>query len=160
MTVLTVAERKQDGQKTFSHNGYYVKRNIAVFRYDVVDTGNTFVEYVDNNEDVEDVTEEVIVLQDFESQKVNTAAEAVEEVEKEEEPIIVYPEGTITRPDRPTPVYPAAKPPQPPSQYPPRPQNRPPPPPLPRRPRPPPPSIRRPPPPPSFLSRNAQQVSY
>ena len=115
-------------------------KNIASFySYDVVDNGR--VEYSDQevaveNDDSEAATEEVIIIQDvFESQKVNNDQTSAnfeppnlpvneKKVEKEIEPIIVYPEGTISQPgggvsydDRPAPVYPspANKPPPPPS---------------------------------------------
>jgi len=155
------------------------REETAQERYDVVDNGNSNPIYTEERpeEEVEVVTEpEVIIIQEeqkFESQKVKNDDEsrvqlpAEQEEEAEQQPIIVYPEGTISGgsgggqtgnggyDDRPAPVYPSAQP-QP--QYAPRPppQNRPPP----RRPlRPPPSNLRRPPPPPPkylpALSRNA-----
>jgi len=156
-------------------------QETAQERYDVVDNGSSRVEYGDQevaveNEDSEVATEEVIIIQDvFESQKVtNGQASAnfeppnlpVNEKKVEEiEPIIVYPEGTISQAggasydDRPAPVYPSPAN-KPPPQYaprpPPPPQSRPPP--QPRRPnRPPPSNIRRPPPPPKYLPALSRQ---
>jgi len=136
-------------------------------RYDVVDV-NEPEQIAGGDEDyyeVEDATEEVIIIQEgqFESQKVNAAETLEKSVDQEEQkPIIIYPEGTVTQPnnygERPAPVYPApsnkpSTPPYPPRQVPKRPL---PPPPQFRRP-PPPSNVRRP-PPPSYLpalSRNA-----
>ena len=154
----------------------------SFYSYDVVDNGSSRLEYGEpevavENEDSEAATEEVIIIQDvFESQKVNndqTSANfepptlPVNEKKVEEiEPIIVYPEGTISQPgggvsfdDRPAPVYPSPAN-KPPPQYaprpPPPPQSRPPP--QPRRPnRPPPSNIRRPPPPPKYLPALSRQ---
>lgn len=143
-------------------------------RYDVVDNANSKVEYTDDvNVDEEASTEEVIIIQEeqqFEPKKVKPEVKPVvakielpvesKKVEEEQQPIIIYPEGTISQPsnngydDRPAPVYPSANQPQT-NKYqprPPLPERRPVPPPPQRRPRPPPPgSLRRPPPPPKYL---------
>ena len=120
-------------------------KNIdSFYSYDVVDNGSSRLEYADQevaveNEDSEAATEEVIIIQDvFESQKVNIDQTSAnfepsnlpvneKKVEKEIEPIIVYPEGTISQPgggvsydDRPAPVYPSPANKPPPPQYAPR----------------------------------------
>ena len=100
----------------------------SFYSYDVVDNGSSRVEYgdqevaVENNEDNEAATEEVIIIQDvFESQRVTNDQTSAnfeppnlpvnEKKVAEIEPIIVYPEGTISQAcggvsydDRPAPV--------------------------------------------------------
>jgi len=152
--------RKEELQETQAHD-----------RYDVVDNVSSKVEYTDDvnvDEEPEVSTEEVIIIQEeqqFEPQKVRNEVTKVElpaeniKVEEEQQPIIIYPEGTISQPsssgydDRPAPVYPSANQPQTKFQQrpPPQPESRRPAPP-PRRPqRPPPGPLRRPPPPPKYL---------
>merc|ERR1711899_679822 len=118
-------------------------------RYDVVDNANSKVEYTDDvNVDEEASTEEVIIIQEeqqFEPKKVKPEVKPVvakielpvesKKVEEEQQPIIIYPEGTISQAsnngydDRPAPVYPSANQPQT-NKYqprPPLPERRPPP---------------------------------
>merc|ERR1712018_658677 len=119
--------RKEELQETQAHD-----------RYDVVNNVSSKVEYTDDvnvDEEAEVSTEEVIIIQEeqqFEPQKVRNEVTKVElpavnkKVEEEQQPIIIYPEGTIPQPssssgcdDRPAPVYPSANPPQ--TKYPQRP---------------------------------------
>jgi len=148
--------RQEELQETQAHE-----------RYDVVDNVSSKVEYTDDvtvDEEAEVSTEEVIIKikeeQHFEPQRVKNEVTKVQlpsekKVEEEQQPIIIYPEGTISQPsssgydDRPAPVYPSANQPQYPQRPPPQ-ERRPAPP--PRRPqRPPPGNPRRPPPPPKYL---------
>merc|ERR1711997_1182708 len=140
-----------------------IQETQANERYDIVDNANSKVEYTDNvNVDQEETsTEEVIIIQEeqqFEPQKLKPevakfALPVDNKKVEEQKPIIIYPEGTISKSSNyydnsPAPVYPSSNQPQPKYQpRPPTPQERRPLPPA-RRPRPPPPgSLRRPPPP-------------
>merc|ERR1712018_519239 len=79
-------------------------------RYEVVNIDNEDSDYI---EDQEDVTENIIIIQEeqqFEPQKVSTIKDT--EIDKDKEtPIIVYPEGTPGQPDYssdpPAPVFPS-----------------------------------------------------
>lgn len=151
-----------------------IQETQANERYDIVNNANSKVEYTDNvNVDQEETsTEEVIIIQEeqqFEPQKVKPevakfALPVDNKKVEEQKPIIIYPEGTISKSsnyydDSPAPVYPSSNQPQPKYQpRPPTPQERRPPSPA-RRPRPPPPgSLRRPPPPPKYIPASSRKA--